>query len=177
MTQEITSAKTSRNQVAKGHKAIDWKPGMINLDFGGGKWDSATDWLFTEHKVINLVYDPYNRSEEHNDEVLSVISYCDTITCHNLLNVIENEFLNTVIKGIAQICYSDRVFSEHIKNLEGVDAKNRTVYISVYEGNRTGKGDTTRDGYQRNEKLSEYISRLSEVFQSVEKKGKLIICK
>jgi hypothetical protein len=39
-----------------------------------------------------------------------------------------------------------------------------TVYITVYEGDKTGKGKVTRDGYQLNCKLKEYMKEVQIVF-------------
>ena len=55
----------------------------MNLDYGGGKFDNATEYL-AEMNVTSLVYDPFNRSSDHNKMVLAEIrnnGSADTVTC------------------------------------------------------------------------------------------------
>jgi len=101
--QEFTSAKTSRPQIAAifKDKNFDIKPGEINIDIGGGKFDKGSDYLKKNKKAKNLVYDIFNRSKEHNNEILNTISKkpADTATVANVLNVIkEPEIRKSVIE-------------------------------------------------------------------------------
>src|SRR5208282_4922149 len=88
--QEITSAGTSLNQVPASFKAIDWERGTKNLDYGGGKYDTASDFLKNKG-VTNEVYDPFNRTEKHNANVYNRFTKtpADTATIANVLNVIK----------------------------------------------------------------------------------------
>lgn len=55
----------------------------MNRDYGGGKFDNATEYL-AEMNVTNLVYDSFNRSSDHNKMVLAEICNNggdDTATC------------------------------------------------------------------------------------------------
>lgn len=72
--QEFDSAATSINssKLPAIFKMVDFESGGINLDFGGGKFDNVADYL-SQFDITNLVYDPYNRSQNHNRKVLSVI--------------------------------------------------------------------------------------------------------
>ncbi len=95
MFQEYTSAKTSIKQVPAGFKIVDkyfgLKPNTINLDIGGGKYDLMTEKLLTKG-VINLIFDPYNRSSSHNVDVVRKVLLndgIDTVTIFNVLNVIK----------------------------------------------------------------------------------------
>ena len=158
--QRYTSAKTSRNQVPALHKALlragIWRRRDKNADLGGGKWDKATDFLF-EHGVINLVVDKYNRSETHNAWTWGVIKRgVTTVTVANVLNV------------IAEPTHR----AEVIRMAAGVGG---TAYFTVYEGNRSGKGRRTRDGWQENRKLVTYLSEIEPHFvrAQVEKIGGL----
>jgi len=98
--QEYTSAKTSIKQVPAGFKIIDkhfgWQANTVNLDIGGGKYELMTEKLL-EKNVTNLVYDPYNRTQEHNERVISVVKnfFVDTVTIFNVLNVIK-EYENQI---------------------------------------------------------------------------------
>ena len=163
--QEYTSANTSINssKLPAIFKLVNLQSGTINLDFGGGRFDNASEYLSTKD-VTNLIYDPYNRSSEHNKNVLDTIrknNGADTATCSNVLNVIKEENArHTVIQNIYNLLKS-----------------NGTAYFTVYEG--TGKGDegSTKSGYQLNRKTVDYVDEIKEVFSDVTRKGKLIIAK
>ena len=61
MLQNYTSANTSINstKVPAVFRKADFCKGTVNLDMGGGKYDTATEYL--EGKgVENLILDPYN---------------------------------------------------------------------------------------------------------------------
>lgn len=142
--QLYTSAKTSRKQVPALHKALlkakVWQPGDVNADIGGGKYDLTTKAL-CRAGVTNLVYDPFNRSESHNQTVLRLIQErATTATVANVLNVIaEPENRAEVIELASQ---ASRVF------------------FTVYEGNKSGVGCATRDGWQENRKLGTYLPEI-----------------
>lgn len=156
VTQKYSSAKTSLNQVSKGHKLIKWKPGTVNIDWGGGKSNKGTEYLLDEHNVINFVYDPFNRSAAENAKALK--SSPDTLTNHNVMNVIAE----------------DEVIIEMMKEWKKLKTV-KTIYITVYVGNGKGIGKPTSKGYQRNQKLIEYLPLVKQVFPSASKKGSMIV--
>lgn len=162
MVQEYTSANTSINKskLPAIFKMVDFEPITINLDYGGGKYDNATDYL-VEKNVFNFVYDPYNRSEEHNKEVINFLENwekADTATCSNVLNVIkEPEIRENILR--------------HIKSLV---KPNGYIYITVYEGTKDGKERPTKSGYQLNRKTEDYMEEIRKVFPNAIRKGKLI---
>ena len=95
--QAISSAATSINSsklpALFTMPAVHFAPGSLNLDYGGGRFDNVTEYL-AEQDVVNVVYDKYNRSAEHNREVLQIVRKnggADTVTCSNVLNVIAEE--------------------------------------------------------------------------------------
>lgn len=158
--QKYTSEKTSRNQIAQGFKKIQWKPGTINLDIGGGAYDKATNYLFKEHHVLNMIYDPYCRSAEYNKVTVNIPNRYNTCTIFNTLNVIEEEVYRV------QLLKTAKVMVRHL----GI------IYITVYEGDQSGIGKPTRDGYQMNRKLKEYLSEINEIFPCTECKNGVITC-
>ncbi len=161
--QEYTSANTSINssKLPAIFKLINLSPNTINLDFGGGRFDNASEYLATKD-VTNLIYDPYNRSSEHNKNVLDTIrknNGADTATCSNVLNVIKEENArHTVIQNIYNLLKSNGV-----------------AYFTVYEGTGKGNEGVTKSGYQLNRKTVDYVDEIKEVFSNVSRKGKLII--
>lgn len=161
--QKYTSAKTSINssKLPAIFKLVSFKAGTINLDFGGGKFDNAAEEL-AKQDVTNLVYDPYNRSSEHNQNVLKQIrdnGGADSVTCSNVLNVIaEPEARQTVIKNIYNLAKSGA-----------------PVYFTVYEGTGSGEGGETKSGYQLNKKTADYLKEIQTIFPNAKRKGKLIV--
>ena len=163
ISQEFTSENTSINsgKLPAIFKLIHLAPGTINIDYGGGKFDNVAEYL-APMDVINLVYDPYNRTPEHNREVIRTVKKAggaDSATCSNVLNVIkEPEVRRNVLENIRRL----------IKP-EGV------VYITVYEGSGRGNEGPTKSGYQLNRKTADYLAEIQEVFPDAMRKGKLII--
>lgn len=162
--QEFTSENTSINskKVPAVFKMVHFEPGTVNCDFGGGKFNTAAEYL-EQYDVVNLVYDPYNRSSEHNQEVIRLIREhggADTATCSNVLNVIkEPEVRQNVLKNISKLVKSGG-----------------TVYITVYEGKGNNAEGPTKSGYQLNRKTADYLEEIQQVFPDAKRKGKLIVC-
>ena len=161
--QKYTSAATSINssKLPAIFKMINLPSGTINLDFGGGRYDNVAEY-YSDKGVTNLVYDPYNRSSEHNAEVLNAIKKnggADSVTCSNVLNVIaEPEARLTVIKNIYNLAKSGA-----------------PCYFTVYEGSGSGEGSETKAGYQLNKKTADYLEEIQKVFPEAKRKGKLIV--
>jgi hypothetical protein len=162
--QTYTSEKTSLNQVAAAFKKIDWRAYSVNLDLGGGKYDLAAGYLI-QYNVTNLVYDPYNRTKEHNTRVLVTTALhggADTVTCNNVLNVIAEK---EVRLQVIQQAY------DNVKD-------GGTVYFSVYEGDRSGVGKVTNKGYQMQQPLRWYLDEVKEMFPDAQiKKGMIVAIK
>lgn len=164
-SQEYTSANTSINssKLPAIFKLVRFKPNSINLDYGGGKFDNATEFL-KEQGVTNLIYDPFNRSSEHNNNVLQILADnngADTATLSNVLNVIKEESVRLEVL-------------ENIKKLLKPDG---TLYVTVYEGTGLSNASPTKSGYQLNRKTKDYIDEVKTVFTNVTIKGKLIIAR
>ena len=47
-------------------------PGSLNADIGGGHAEFGTDFL-RDQAVTNIVWDPFNRTNEHNAESVESI--------------------------------------------------------------------------------------------------------
>lgn len=162
--QEFTSENTSINskKLPAVFNMVSFNPGTVNLDYGGGRFDNVAEYL-EQYDVVNLVYDPYNRSSEHNREVIRLIREhggADTATCSNVLNVIkEPEVRQNVLKNISKLVKAGG-----------------TIYITVYEGKGNNEGTPTKSGYQLNRKTADYIEEIQEVFPDCKRRGKLIEC-
>lgn len=139
-----------------------FQEGQTVVDIGGGRFDNAVEAVGKTGATV-VVYDPFNRTPEHNQEVASQVANggADISMAHNVLNVIqEPENMDKVIR--------------QAKNAIPIGG---TAYFSVYEGTGKGKGFPTTKGYQRNEKTADYVPRIEAIFGegNVERKGKLII--
>lgn len=159
--QKYTSKNTSinSNKLPASTKKIDWArfQGQKVVDFGGGKFDNLVDYLKFEYDIDLFVYDKYNRTWME----CWAAATCNpsAVICNNLFNVIaENEVLTDCIRFLA--------------------AFKVPVFISVYEGDKSGVGRATKkDCYQRNEKLSTYIPLLEKHFNSITMKSGVLECK
>ena len=141
------SPKTSRKQIAAGFKKINWEKGTFNFDIGGGKYNKATNYL-AEKGVINLIYDPYNRSKKYNRESWEAGNKAKTSTLFNVLNVIPSA-------------------SKRNQTIKQAKRENtQTIYITVYEKDKSGVGSKTRDGYQNNMTLKDYLPEIQKVYGS-----------
>lgn len=159
--QAISSAKTSLRQVPALFKDKNVQFGDVNIDIGGGKFDLATEFL-AERGTQNLVFDPYNRGEATNRATLDFLrdgSRADTATNANVLNV------------IAEAPARANVILEMAKAIKP-DGK---AYFMVYEGDGSGVGRETSAGWQNNRKTADYMDEIKRYFDSVERRGKLII--
>ena len=159
--QEYTSEGTSVNQLAKVFRQVGWEPNMVNLDFGGGKYDRAVEYL-KSHGAENLVFDPYNRPAEHNKMVMDRIrkQKADTTTCCNVLNVIKEP----------------EIRCQMLRKIKGMVKPDGTVYISVYRGVGRDPRETS-NGWQENRPLKTYLEEVQSVFMDAEIKGGIIIAR
>ena len=150
--QSYTSRHTSINsrKVPKVYKKlIPDKTHRIIFDYGCGK--------FTDHIVDSLPeyityvpYDPFNQPYDVNERGIRFLNYLAStknrppmdIVCANVLNVIDD---TEVVSEIGKLLST-------LHNETGCG-----VYISVYEGDKSGVGRRTgKDQYQRNEQVQEY---------------------
>jgi hypoxanthine phosphoribosyltransferase len=152
----VDSAYTSTRQIPATFKKFkEAFTEVINLDYGGGRFNDATNYL-DSLKSVNMVYDPFNRSQTHNDKVIDdVIDHgVHTITCLNVLNVVQDKNERTAILS-------------HIRSLSrdslSANGGYPDIYVQIYEGNRTGIPSTTTA--QVNKKTTEYYDEIREIFE------------
>lgn len=168
INQEFTSENTSINNgnnledLPAVFKMPGVKIGKINLDYGGGKFDNVAEYYQTHgYQFVNLVIDPFNRSKDHNYEVIQTlrdIGGAYTATCSNVLNVVKEK------KNRMDI----------LQNMKKLVRPGGTIYITVYEADGSGDEGETTSGYQLRRKTKEYMDEIYEVFPNAKRKGKLI---
>lgn len=160
--QEFSSAATSINstKLPAIYNMVNFRPGAVVVDFGGGKFDNAVNYL-KDKDVTLLVYDPYNRSAEHNKEVLRILKEhggADAAVNSNVLNVIKEPEAREAV----------------LRNIKKITKRGAPIYITVYEGRGDGAEGPTKSGYQLNRKTGDYMDEVGRVFSNVKRKGKLI---
>lgn len=163
MPQEYSSKQTCHNhwQLPQLFKLASFKAGTTCLDYGGGAFDTSIEYL-QKFGVAAQVYDPFNRTKEHNEEVIKWVNEIDGVdylTCSNVLNVIKEE---EVRKNV-------------LINIWNLGKNGATVYFVIYEGNRSGIGKESTKGWQNNRRAAQYLYEIREVFPDVKKKGDLIV--
>jgi hypothetical protein len=158
-TQTITSARTSVNQLPAVLRLINkttkwparfWVDVDTVLDYGGGKYDRLTEAL-AKMGVRNLIYDPFNRSDDHNACIRGLVEArpADVGILSNVLNVVRKP----------------AVRQEILENLKKwVDPEGGRIYITVHEGDKSSKGRRTRCGWQSNRPAKNYMREIRRVF-------------
>ena len=159
--QEFSSAATSINstKLPAIYKMVNFRSGDVVVDFGGGEFDNAVNYL-KDKDVTLLVYDPYNRSAEHNKEVLRILEEhggADAAVNSNVLNVIKEPEAREAV----------------LRNIKKITKRGAPIYITVYEGRGDGAEGPTKSGYQLNRKAGDYMDEVGSVFSNVKRKGKL----
>lgn len=160
--QEFTSERTSINstKLPAVYKMIHIEPNKVYLDYGGGKFDNASEYAAEQGATLH-VYDPYNRSAEHNREVVKAIRQnggADFAICSNVLNVIKEA----------------NVRKEVLENIKRLLKSSGRLYLTVYEGRGDSAEGETKSGYQLNRPTAGYLDEVREVFPDAVRKGKLI---
>ena len=86
-----------------------WKRGAVNIDIGGGKYDTLTQAL-AEKGVTNYIYEPFGRTNNENAYILAQLQskelQGDTATCSNELNVIKEAAtsLRASMREVGTVC-------------------------------------------------------------------------
>jgi hypothetical protein len=166
--QTFSSADTSINssKLPKGYSKLKnmnvFEEGQVVVDIGGGRFDNAVEDLATQGVDLN-VYDPFNRSPEHNASVAAKVSDggADVAVSNNVLNVIQEP------ENI------DRVIAQASNSIKSGDK----AYFTVYVGDKTGVGKQTSKGWQNNKPTAEYVEQVEGIFGrgNVERRGDVII--
>ncbi|QFT40100.1 MULTISPECIES: hypothetical protein [unclassified Vibrio] len=138
---------TSRKQVPASAKVLhklapNWRYANHILNFGCGRFPDLTkEYLTNYHNQIMSVtnYDPNSKDEDVIKDINAIDAsqkrFC-VVLCANVLNVCKD--LDSALDDLAKLDFDCAV-------------------IQIYEGNQTGNGRKTRDGYQRNERVAAYM--------------------
>lgn len=161
--QEFNSADTSINggKLPTVYNKLEFINGCTVLNYGGGKFNNTVEFGKT-NGFTDLIFDPFNRSLEWNVKVVETVlkKGVDLAVLSNVLNVIKE----VNVRGF--------VLSVLANTLD----ENKPLFITVYEGDRTGCGkQTSRSAWQENRKLKEYTAEVKEHFAHVKTRYNTII--
>ena len=122
----------------------------LNFDNGGGSFDDTTRYVKDTYDIENVVYDPFMRTKEHNDYVLSLArnKKFDCCTSISVLNVIDTEDAR----------------SEHIRLCHNVLKENGSAFFKIWPGNKSGVEHKENGRYQSNQNATYYISEIKKIF-------------
>lgn len=160
--QEFNSAETSINsgKLPTVYSKLELN-GCVVLNYGGGRFDNTIEFGLA-NGFTDLIFDPFNRSHEWNAEVVKSISEngVDLAILSNVLNVIKEVNVRRFVLSVLANTLSD----------------NKPLFITVYEGDRTGCGrQTSKSAWQENRRLKEYLAEVQKHFVHVKTRYNTIV--
>lgn len=167
--QSITSRNTSINRTKApalfGMLTRGAVAGKTVVDYGCGKWPGmamATLYNLGAARVIS--FDPYNYTS--TEQALEDVRGEAGVVClSNVLNVIQNA---DVRRDVLRECI-------------GLLTPGGSLYVTVYEGDRTGRGRMTgADMWQENRRTADYVWEIHDALPgcTVRRHGRLIeVCR
>lgn len=126
----------------------------LNLDIGGGQYDDTSLWLLNTYNVVNHIYDPYNRSVDHNMKVLAddFINKYDSVTIMSVLNVVSSQSSRIELLKLA---------NKYLK-------PNGLLYIKVWKGDNSGVPvhQPEKQSFQANQPCFYFLEEVKSIFPS-----------
>lgn len=161
--QEFNSSDTSINsgKLPTVYNKLEFINGCTVLNYGGGKFDNTIKFGL-ENGFTDLIFDPFNRTPQWNSEIVKTVNKTgvDLAILSNVLNVIKE----SSVRGFV------------LEVLANTLDKNKPLFITVYEGNRTGIGkQTSKSAWQENRKLKEYMREIGCHFSHVKTRYNCIV--
>lgn len=161
--QEFDSADTSINsgKLPTIYSKLEFTNGCTVLNYGGGKFNNTIEFG-KMNGFVDLIFDPFNRSLEWNSGVVETVhkNGIDLAVLSNVLNVIKEANVREFVLDI----------------LANTLDENKPLFITVYEGDRTGNGrQTSKSAWQENRKLKEYTMEVKEHFAHVKTRYNTIV--
>jgi len=167
--QSITSAATSRKQVARAFKLYGSMMGPIHLDTGAGKYDLAQKWMKKHYPRVRFYReDPYNLPASLSQKAIKTVKRhgADSVTSNNVLNVIK--------EADARI--------EHIAIAAMMLKPKGLAIFQIYKGKpderrRYPKGRQLGDTWQHFKPASFYTPMIRKAFKQVGVVGDFIFAR
>lgn len=130
------------------------RKGTTNIDVGGGKFDSNTEYLRTHFQVENAVYDPFNRSEQHNKKTLFENGISGSLRCYH----------SATSMSVLNVINLQEARREHIELMFQMVRFGGVALFKVYQGDGSGVEKVTESGYQSNKSAEHYVKEIAFVF-------------
>lgn len=149
--------KSTRLKLPASHPEIGEYEG-VNIDLGGNKDTRA----YLAHRgTSSYEYNPESGNTKENNAALQIAHSggAETVTCAERLNTIKDE--------------NER--GSYILEAASLLKKGGTAYFSIDEGDGSGIGSRTADGWQANRKASSYMAEIRKHFNGAERHGNIII--
>ena len=129
---------------------LNLRPGTKNFDNGGGSHDYNTIFLRDIYGVENQVYDPFQRLQEHNENVLKAVAdhSFDTATSNSVLNVIDRPSFR--LGHIFLSCNALKDFG--------------VAYFKIWEGDGSSIDQFLSYGYQANRLTKTFQEDVEKIF-------------
>lgn len=161
--QEFDSADTSINcgKLPTVYNKIEFPTGCTALNYGGGRFDNTIEFGLA-NGFTDLIFDPFNRTTNWNAEIVKTIDTngVDLAILSNVLNVIKEANVRGFILEVLASTLND----------------DKPLFITVYEGDRTGNGrQTSKSAWQENRKLKEYTTEVQKHFTHVKTRYNTIV--
>lgn len=124
------------------------------LDIGGGRFDCNKHYLKKMYNIDLSIWDPFNRSKEHNDRIFALFSAnkADAVTSMSVLNVIPELEARLA----------------HLATLKDALTIGGKCYIKIWPGELPYKGSyiptATDQAYQANAYADRFIREVELVF-------------
>ena len=161
--QAFNSADTSINggKLPTVYNKIEFANGCTVLNYGGGKFNNTIEFG-KANGFTDLIFDPFNRSHEWNAVIVKSISEngVDLAILSNVLNVIKEANVRGFVLEVLANTLND----------------NKPLFITVYEGDKTGNGrQTSKSAWQENRKMKEYLAEVQKHFTHVKTRYNTIV--
>ena len=124
--------------------------GPINFDNGGGQFDFNTKYLKEKYNITNIVYDPFMRTKQHNENTLKEVykNNFDSSTSFSVLNTID---LKSARLDHINLCYIAL-------------KKNGLAFFKVWLADNSNITKKVCDQFQINKKSDYYIDEIINIF-------------
>lgn len=161
--QEFDSADTSINcgKLPTVYNKIEFPTGCTALNYGGGRFNNTIEFGLA-NGFTDLIFDPFNRATNWNVEIVKTIDTngVDLAILSNVLNVIKEANVRGFILEVLASTLND----------------DKPLFITVYEGDRTGCGrQTSKSAWQENRKLKGYLAEVQKHFTHVKTRYNTIV--
>lgn len=155
-TSKNTSINKDRVPAIYGKLSKHGVYGTHLFDVGCGKWTAHIKKYAKEKGICTHWhgFDPYNQSKQHNEKIIELAF--EELFSDNPNVLVSSNVLNVIKAGRRD--YLQSIF----RRMKDIDE----LYITVYEGNKSGIGRmTSKDCWQENRRLESYVEEVMTAYK------------